>query len=73
MDDDLLQEMVQDLHEAIGYKVVPENAVQCKDMVEETGKPYDAVRRALKKLVDSGKWQKQRAGNQTFFWKVKEE
>jgi hypothetical protein len=72
MDDDLLQEMIQDLNEAVGFVPLPEGALQCKDLVEKSGKPYDTVRRGLKKLVDSGKWQRQRVGQQVYFWKVKE-
>jgi DNA-binding IclR family transcriptional regulator len=73
MDDDLLQEMIRDLHETIGFVPIPENAMQCQDLADETGKPYETIRRALKELVDSGRWQKQRSGQQTYFWKVKED
>ena len=73
MDEDLLQDMIRDLNEAIGHKPIPEHAVQVRDLAEEAGKTYHATRGALKKLVASGKWQKQRRGQQTFYWKVQEE
>ena len=73
MDEDLIQSMVQDLHDAIGFKPLPEGAVQLEDLKEISGLSYDRARRSIKKLLEEGTWKKQRKGNQTFYWKVQEE
>ena len=73
MDDDLLQSMVQDLHDAIGFKALPENALQLTDLQKISGLGYDRARRSVQKLVEEGTWKKQRQGNRTFYWKVQEE
>lgn len=70
MDEKLMHDMIKDLHEAIGYEAVPENALCLKEMVEISGLTEAPARRALSKLVDSGEWKKGRRGNKTFYWKV---
>ena len=73
MYDKLVQSMVQDLHDAIGFKSLPEHAVQLKDLQEISGLSYDRTRNSVKKLIEEGTWKKQRQGNRTFYWKVQEE
>jgi len=73
MDDGLLQSMVQDLHDAIGFRPLPEHAMQLTNLQQESGLSYDRVRTSIKKLVEEGTWKKQRQGNKTFYWKVQEE
>ena len=73
MDDKLVSEMVQDLHDAIGFKSLPEDALQLTDLMEISGLGYDRARTAIKKLVEEGTWKKQRQGNRTFYWKIQEE
>ena len=73
MDDDLLQAMTLDLHNAIGYTEIPERAMQIKDLMKSSDLSYEFTRRAIQKLVASGEWKKGRRGNLTFYWKVMSE
>ena len=73
MDDELLQAMMQDLRDATGLPSIPEHAMQVKDFMRESKLSDGKTRKALKKLVESGAWAKQRVANQTFYWKVMSE
>jgi hypothetical protein len=71
MDDDLLQEMIRDLHDAIGHQPIPEHAAHMSELQRISGLGYDHTRKAVVELIKSGKWKKQRKGNKTLYWKVK--
>jgi len=70
MDDDLLQAITQDLHDAVGYRPIPEHAVQIPELMRISGLSYEFTRRAVKDLVEKGAWKKGRRGNKTFYWKI---
>ena len=73
MDESLKQDMIKDLHDAIGYVVLPDHAKQAKEWQEIGNMKYEPIRKSLNKLVESGAWKKARRGNKTFYWKVLEE
>ena len=70
MDEKLAAEMLKDLHDAVGYVVVPPHAVTIKDIMKESGLADKTARLATNKLVESGAWGKYRKGNIVYYWKV---
>ena len=69
MDEKLMQAMLQDLNDAVGYTPLPEHAKTFDEWKAESPLSEDGLRKALKKLVAEGAWTKQRRGRQTYWWK----
>ncbi len=69
MDEKLMQAMIQDLNDAVGYTPLPEHAKTFDEWKAESPLTEDTLRKALKKLVTEGAWTKQRRGRQTYWWK----
>ena len=69
MDEKLMQAMLQDLNDAVGYTPLPEHAKTFDGWKAESPLSEDGLRKALKKLVAEGVWTKQRRGRQTYWWK----
>ena len=72
MDEKLVSELIQDMHDAIGYKPIPEHAAQIKELRDISGLSYEFARKAVAELVASGAWKKGRKGNKSFYWKVQD-
>jgi len=70
VDEKMAEHMRQDMQEAIGFTPLPEHAVRIQELQEISGMKYEATRKAVNKLVESGEWKRQRYGNATYFWKV---
>ena len=69
MDEKLMQAMLQDLNDAVGYTPLPEHAKTFDEWKAESPLTEDTLRKALKKCVESGTWIKQRVGRQTYYWR----